>query len=43
MFIKPPVLLETQKLVDAYLRQITPPLNKAVDHEQWRGKAKPKK
>jgi hypothetical protein len=42
-FIKPPVLLETRKLVDAYLRQVTPALNNAADHEQWRGKIKHKK
>jgi hypothetical protein len=35
-FIKPPVLLETRKLVDAYLRQLAPALDKAADHEQWR-------
>jgi hypothetical protein len=37
-FIKPPVLLETRKLVDAYLRQVTPALDNAADNEQWRGK-----
>jgi hypothetical protein len=41
-FIKPPVLLETRKLVDAYLRQVAPALDNAADHEQWRGKIKHK-
>jgi hypothetical protein len=39
-FIKPPVLLETRKLVDAYLQQVTPALNNAADNEQWRAEVK---
>lgn len=41
-FIKPPVLLETRKLVEAYLAQITPALNLAADTEQWAGTTKGK-
>jgi hypothetical protein len=42
-FIRPPVLLETRKLVDKYLQQVAPALNNAADLQQWRGKIKNKK
>lgn len=42
-FVKPPILLETRKMVDAYLTQITPALNNAADREQWGGKVKHKR
>lgn len=42
-FVKPPVLTETRKLVDAYLKQVAPALDNAADHEQWGGKVKGKK
>ncbi|KAF7976430.1 hypothetical protein HWV62_6853 [Athelia sp. TMB] len=42
-FIKPPLLMETRKLLDAYYAQITPALNAAADAEQWTGKIKTSK
>ncbi|KZP08088.1 hypothetical protein FIBSPDRAFT_901537 [Athelia psychrophila] len=39
-FIKPPLLMETRKLLEAYYAQIGPALDGAADAEQWAGKIK---